>query len=213
MKLKTFVFNPFQENTFLLYDETKECVIIDAGCNDLNENNELFTFISDNDLVPIYLINTHCHIDHILGNSAVLDKYKIPSIAHQDDLPLIERANDMALAFGFNVKEPPKPNMLVTHGDEIKFGNSVLEVRYVPGHSPGSIALIAQNDKFAIVGDVLFKGSIGRTDLPGGDYNTLINSIKQQIFTLDEDFVIFPGHGDSTTVQHEKSTNPFFVNH
>ncbi|MFP4025254.1 MAG: MBL fold metallo-hydrolase [Thiohalospira sp.] len=213
IKLKIFVFNPFQENTFLLYDETKECVIIDAGCNNLNENNELFSFISENELVPKYLINTHCHIDHIMGNSAVLDKYKIPSIAHKDDLPLIERANDMALAFGFNVKEPPKPTMFVNHSDEIKFGNSVLEVRYVPGHSPGSIALIAQNDKFAIVGDVLFKGSIGRTDLPGGDYHTLIDSIKQQIFTLDEDFVIYPGHGDSTTVQHEKSTNPFLVDH
>lgn len=210
-KIKTFVFNPFQENTFLLYDDTKECVIIDAGCNDLNENNVLFSFISENELIPKYLINTHCHIDHIMGNSAIIEKYNIPSIAHKDDLPLIERANDMAMAFGFNVKEPPKPNNFVNEGDKIEFGNTVLDVKHVPGHSPGSIALVCDADNFAIVGDVLFKGSIGRTDLPGGDYNTLISSINQKLFTLDDDFVVYPGHGDSTTIKLEKTTNPFFT--
>ncbi|MFO7842464.1 MAG: MBL fold metallo-hydrolase [Bacteroidales bacterium] len=211
LKIKTFVFNPFQENTFLLYDETNECVIIDAGNHNLNEKNELFTFIEEQKLTPKYLINTHCHIDHIMGNADVMEKYNIPSIAHQDDLPLIERANDMALAFGFQVKEPPKPNKFVVDGENITFGSSILEVRHVPGHSPGSIAIIANDERFAVVGDVLFKGSIGRTDLPGGDYNTLINSIKQKLFILDDEFVVYPGHGDSTTIHHEKSTNPFFT--
>jgi len=211
MKIKTFVFNPFQENTFILYDETNECVIIDAGNHDLNEKNELFTFIEEQKLTPKYLINTHCHIDHIMGNSDVVEKYNIPSIAHQDDQPLIERANDMALAFGFQVKEPPKPNKLVVDGESITFGSSTLEFRHVPGHSPGSIAIIANEERFVVVGDVLFKGSIGRTDLPGGDYNTLINSIKQKLFTLDNDFTVYPGHGEPTTIQHEKSTNPFFT--
>ncbi|MFO7827340.1 MAG: MBL fold metallo-hydrolase [Bacteroidales bacterium] len=210
-EIKIFVFNSFQENTFLLYDETKECVIIDAGCHDLSENNELFSYISDHGLVPKHLINTHCHIDHILGNSAVIEKYNIPSIANKEEVPLIERANDMAMAFGFTIKEPPKPNVFVSDGDEIKFGNSILEVRQVPGHSPGSIALVSKSGRFVIVGDALFKGSIGRTDLPGGDYNTLISSINQKLFTLDDDFVVYPGHGDSTTIHHEKSTNPFFT--
>lgn len=212
LKLKTFVFNPFQENTFILYDETKECVIIDAGNNDLNEKNELFSFIEKNSLTPKYILNTHCHIDHIMGNADLIEKYNIPSVAHKEDLPLMERANDMALAFGLNVKEPPKPNKYVMDEDEIKFGNSVLEVRHVPGHSPGSIAFIAKDERFAIVGDVLFKGSIGRTDLPGGDYNTLISSIKQKLFTLNDDFIVYPGHGDSTTIQHERNTNPFLSN-
>jgi len=211
LKIKTFVFNPFQENTFLLYDETNECVIIDAGNHNLNEKNELFTFIEEQKLTPKYLINTHCHIDHIMGNADVMEKYNIPSIAHQEDLPLIERVNDMALAFGFQVKEPPKPNKLVVDSENITFGNSTLEVRHVPGHSPGSIAIIAKDEHFAVVGDVLFKGSIGRTDLPGGDYNTLIHSIKQKLFILDDEFVVYPGHGDSTTIYHEKSTNPFFT--
>ncbi|MDY6800584.1 MAG: MBL fold metallo-hydrolase [Bacteroidota bacterium] len=212
LKIKTFVFNPFQENTIILYDETKECVIIDAGNNDLNEKNQLFTFIEENTLNPKYILNTHCHIDHIMGNADVIEKYNIPSIAHKEDLPLIERAKDMALAFGFNVKEPPKPNKFVLNGDEIKFGNSMLEVRHVPGHSPGSVAFIANDERFAIVGDVLFKGSIGRTDLPGGDYNTLISSIKQKLFSLNDDFIVYPGHGDSTTIHHERNTNPFLSN-
>ena len=212
LKIKTFVFNPFQENTFILYDETRECVIIDAGNNDLNEKTELFSFIEKNTLIPKYILNTHCHIDHIMGNADVIEKYNIPSVAHKEDLPLIERANDMALAFGFNVKEPPKPNKYVIDGDEIKFGNSVLKVRHVPGHSPGSIVFIANDERFAIVGDVLFKGSIGRTDLPGGDYNTLINSIKQKLFSLNDDFIVYPGHGDSTTIHHERNTNPFLSN-
>jgi len=210
MKIKTFVFNPFQENTFILYDETNECVIIDPGNLDLIEKNELFTFIEEQKLTPKYLINTHCHIDHVMGNSDVMEKYNIQSIAHQDDLPLIERTNDMAMTFGFQVKEPPRPNKLVVDGENITFGSSTLEVRHVPGHSPGSIAIIAKEERFAVVGDVLFKGSIGRADLPGGDYSTLLNSIKQKLFTLDNDFTVYPGHGDPTTIQHERETNPFF---
>ncbi|MEE4198826.1 MAG: MBL fold metallo-hydrolase [Bacteroidales bacterium] len=213
LKIKTFVFNPFQENTFILYDETKECVIIDAGSNDLHEKNEIYSYIGNHELIPKFLLNTHCHIDHILGNAAILEKYAIPFLAHQEDMPLMERANDMALAFGLNVQEPPKPSRFVADGEEIKFGNAVLEVRHVPGHSPGSVAFVANNERFVIVGDVLFKGSIGRTDLPGGDYNTLIQSIKQKLFSLDNDFEVYPGHGDSTTIHHERFTNPFLINH
>lgn len=208
--IKTFVFNPFQENTFLLYDETRECIIIDAGCNEKHEFDEIDRFIAENKLILKSIVNTHCHIDHIMGNAYLVDKYKVPSAANKEDMPLLERSNDMALAFGFNVQEPPVPNQFVNEGEKITFGNTELEVKHVPGHSPGSIALYCEKDKFVIVGDVLFSGSIGRTDLPGGDYDTLIASINDKIFTLPNETQVYPGHGEKTTVKQEKSTNPFF---
>jgi len=210
INIKIFVFNAFQENTFLLFDETKECVIIDAGCNEEIEFSQIDEFIKENNLVLKSIINTHCHIDHIMGNSYLVNKYKVQSIAHKDDLPLIERSKDMAAAFGFDVQEPPIPNQFVNEGDEIKFGNTVLNVKHVPGHSPGSIALYNNIEKFVIVGDVLFAGGIGRTDLPGGDYDTLITSIKDKLFTLNGDVVVYPGHGESTTIAQEMESNPFF---
>lgn len=209
-EIKIFVFNPFQENTFLLHDETKECVIIDAGCNNEGEYRKIDAYIEENELVLKAIINTHCHIDHIMGNSYLVDKYKVPSIAHNDDMPLLERSKDMALAFGFDVTEPPVPNRFVEEGEEIKFGKTTLQILHVPGHSPGSIVLYNKQEKFMIVGDVLFAGSIGRTDLPGGDHDTLLTGIKEKIFSLDDDIVVYPGHGESTTVGHEKSTNPYF---
>lgn len=209
-KIKTFVFNPFQENTFLLYDETNECVVIDAGCNEELEFEAIDKFIEENNLILRSIVNTHCHIDHIMGNAYLVNKYKVPSVAHKDDMPLLERSNDMALAFGFKVEEPPVPNRFVNQGEKITFGNTELEVKHVPGHSPGSIALYCEKESFVIVGDVLFSGSIGRTDLPGGDYDTLIASINDKLFTLPADTKVYPGHGEKTTVAHEKSTNPFF---
>jgi len=210
VKIKKFIFNPFQENTFLLYDETNECVVIDAGCNDQNEQLELLTFIEENGLKLKLVLNTHCHIDHILGNAFLADKYAVPTIAHKDDLPLLERSNDMAIAFGFNIQKPPMPTKYVNHGEEIEFGNTKLKVLHVPGHSPGSIAFYCENDGFVIVGDVLFAGSIGRADLPGGDYATLIRSITNNLFTLPGNVVVYPGHGEATTIEHEKNTNPYF---
>jgi len=210
VNIKTFVFNPFQENTFLLYDETKDCVIIDAGCNEEKEFNQVDEFIAENNLIVKSIINTHCHIDHIMGNAYFVNKYKVPSIAHKEDLPLIERSKDMAAVFGFDIQEPPIPNQFVNDDEEIKFGNTVLKVKHVPGHSPGSIALYNDVEKFVIVGDVLFAGGIGRTDLPGGDYDTLISSIKEKLFTLNVDVVVYPGHGESTTINREMGSNPFF---
>ncbi len=209
-KIKVFVFNPFQENTFLLYDESNECIIIDAGCNEEHEFKELDTYITENNLTLKLIINTHCHIDHIMGNAYLVDKYNVLSIAHKEDMPLLERSNDMAMAFGFNIQEPPTPSQFVNEGDEIKFGNTILKVKHVPGHSPGSIALYNEKEQFVIVGDVLFKGGIGRTDLPGGDYDTLIASINDKLFTLNGDVVVYSGHGENSTIAHEKSTNPYF---
>ncbi|MGE0089389.1 MAG: MBL fold metallo-hydrolase [Bacteroidales bacterium] len=212
IQIKTFTFNPFQENTYVLYDETNECVIIDAGCNDKNEQLELLTFIEEKELKVKYIINTHCHIDHILGNAFLVEKYAAPSIAHQADLPLLQRANDMAIAFGLSIQKPPMPDKWVNHHDLIRFGNTELQVLHIPGHSPGCIAFYGAKDGFVMVGDVLFKGSIGRTDLPGGDFDTIINSINQNLFTLPENTVIYSGHGDKTTIGYEKKNNPFFVN-
>lgn len=209
-KIEIFIFNSFQENTFLLYDESKECIVIDAGCNEEQEYKQIDSFITENNLTLKSIINTHCHIDHIMGNAYLVNKYKVPSIAHKEDMPLLERSNDMAMAFGLNVQEPPIPNQLVIEGDEIRFGNTVLMVKHVPGHSPGSIALYNVKDQFVIVGDVLFNGGIGRTDLPGGDYDTLITSINDKLFTLDDNVKVYPGHGESTSIAKEKSTNPFF---
>lgn len=209
-KIKIFVFNPFQENTFLVYDETKECVIIDAGCNEEKEFNEIDKFIEENKLKLKYIINTHCHIDHIMGNAYLVNKYNVESIAHKEDMPLLERSNDMALAFGFNVQEPPVPNKFVAENEKIEFGNTCFKVIHVPGHSPGSIVLYNEQEKYMIVGDVLFDGGIGRTDLPGGNYETLISGITNKLFTLDGNIVVYPGHGQSTTIKKEKESNPFF---
>lgn len=210
VQIKIFVFNSFQENTFLLYDETNECVIIDAGCNEDHEYEKIDDFIKENNLTLKSIINTHCHIDHIMGNAYLVERYNVPSIAHKDDMPLIERSKDMAMAFGLNVQEPPVPNQFVNEGDEIKFGNTALLVKHVPGHSPGSIALYNKKDNFVIVGDVLFNGGIGRTDLPGGDYDTLISSINEKLFSLNGDVVVYPGHGENTTIANEMNSNPFF---
>lgn len=209
-KIKIFVFNPFQENTFLLHDDTGECVIIDAGSNEEHEFEKIDDYIQENKLTLKYIINTHCHIDHIMGNAYLIDKYKVESIAHKEDMPLIERSKDMALAFGFDVQEPPMPNKFVEEGDEINFGNTVLKVIHVPGHSPGSIVLFNEKEKYLIVGDVLFEGSIGRTDLPGGNYDTLINGIREKLFSLDDDITVYPGHGGKTSIVKERTSNPFF---
>ena len=210
VQIKIFVFNSFQENTFLLYDETNECVIIDAGCNEEREYEKIDDFIEENNLTLKSIINTHCHIDHIMGNAYLVERYNVPSIAHKEDMPLLERSKDMAMAFGLNVQEPPVPNQFVNEGDEIKFGNTALFVKHVPGHSPGSIVLYNEKDNFVIVGDVLFNGGIGRTDLPGGDYDTLISSINEKLFSLNGDVVVYPGHGESTTIANEMNSNPFF---
>lgn len=208
--IKTFVFNSFQENTFLLYDETNECIIIDAGNNNPNENQQIDDFINENNLTLKAIVNTHGHLDHVMGNSYLVDKYKVPSVAHKSEMPLLERSKDMAIAFGFDLDEPPVPTRFVEEDEVIEFGKSELLVKHVPGHSPGSIALYNEQDNFVIVGDVLFAGGIGRTDLPGGDYDTLINSINQKLFTLNSDTVVYPGHGESTTIHKEKESNPFF---
>ena len=204
-----FTFNGFQENTYILFDETKECLIIDPGCYSNEEEQELVNYISENELIPVKLLNTHCHIDHVLGNSFVAAKYNIGLEIHENDLSTLHATPEYGHTFGFNIDKSPEPTTLLKDGDFVEFGNSKIEVLYVPGHSAGHIVFVAQKEKFIINGDVLFQGSIGRTDLPGGDYNTLINSIKTKLLTLDDDFTVYSGHGPSTSIGFERSHNPF----
>ncbi len=211
LTVKKFTFNPFQENTFLLIGENKHCAIIDPGCYTHTEQQELKEFIEKNELKPQYLINTHCHIDHILGNNFIIDTYNIPFLMHKDDLITLNSTVSYAPAYGFNIEPPYQPSKFLTEGDKVSIDNDELEVVFVPGHAPGHIVLIHHKQKFIIGGDVLFYGSIGRTDLPGGDHQTLIRNIKEKLLTLPDDYDVFPGHGPATTIGFEKINNPFLV--
>lgn len=211
ISIQGFTFNPFEENTYVLYDETKECVIIDPGCYNTHEREELADFIKSEELKPVKLLNTHCHIDHVLGNSFVAKKYNLQLEIHKEDLRVLHSLPQISHLYGLNAEESLEPTVFLNEGDIIKFGNSSLEILFTPGHSPGSICFVSHPDKFIIGGDVLFYNSIGRTDLPGGDHETLLASIRKKLFVLDEGFTVFPGHGGETTIGFEKKNNPFLT--
>lgn len=207
--VKSFTFNPFQENTYIVYDESLECIIIDPGCYDSRENALLEEFISSNKLNPKALINTHCHLDHIFGNSFVSERYELIPTMHEFELPMLEYAPLAAERYGVKLGEVPTQKQFVKEGDQISFGNSSFEILFTPGHSPGHICLLNKVEKILLSADVLFHLSIGRTDLPMGDHDTLINSIKTKLFCLDDDIIVYPGHGPNTSIGFEKANNPF----
>lgn len=209
MEVKSFVFNPFMENTYLLYDESREAIIVDPGCYEDYEKKELTNFIADHDLKVTRLLNTHCHIDHVFGNQFVKDKYGVKLEIHAEDEATLKAVKVYAPNYGFQHFEEAEVDQYFDEGDTISFGNSSLEIVFVPGHAPGHVAFYNKNEKIIIGGDVLFDGSIGRTDLPGGDFDTLIKSIHEKIFPLGDEMVVYPGHGATTTVGKEKQTNPF----
>ena len=210
MNIKIFTFNQFFENTFIISDSTNECIIIDPGCYDKNEKQILQDYILSNNIVPTRLINTHCHIDHILGNNFVSKTWDLELEIHQKDIDLLKNSKDIADLYGFvNYEKSPITNKFLVEGDIIEFGKSNLEVLFTPGHAPGHISLYSKNENFIISGDVLFNNSIGRTDLPGGNYNTLIDTIKSKFLCLDDSTVVYCGHGPSTTVGKERINNPF----
>src|SRR5690606_12662244 len=204
ISIQTFTFNPFSENSYILFDETKEAVIIDPGNFNNEENETITSFIGHNGLKPVRIVNTHAHIDHVLGVSFLKERYKIPFSIHKNDLPVLKSAKVIASNYGFPEFWEPEVDSFLGETDLVTFGNSTLSVRYTPGHAPGHIVFISNDQKFVIGGDVLFYQSIGRTDLPGGDYNTLIQSIKTQLFTLDDDYQVYAGHMQPTTIGHEK---------
>lgn len=209
LQIKSFEFNPFQENTYVLYDETKECVIIDPGCFDKQEEQALVNFITANQLTVTKLINTHCHIDHVLGNAFVKQHFKVKLFIHPVEEALLRAVKTYAPNYGFYQYQESTPDEFMDETNVVVFGNQSLKVLFVPGHSPGHIALYDSLTKSLIGGDVLFQNSIGRTDLPGGDFDTLITSIHEKFFTLPDDVTVYCGHGPTTTIGFEKRTNPF----
>ncbi len=209
IKIETFVFNPFQENTYVLSDPGGECIIIDAGCEDPAEKEELAAHLEENGLTPVKLVNTHCHVDHILGVAYLAEKYSIPFYFHSGEKALFAHSKNQADMFGLELELPPEPEGFLNDGDKIQFGESTVELIHIPGHSPGGILIHDPVGKNLISGDVLFQNSIGRTDLPGGDHNSLIDGIREKLWGLDPDTIVYPGHGPTTTIGYEKESNPF----
>ena len=210
MQIKSFTFNPFQENTYVVYDETKECIIIDPGCYTEQERIELKRFITSEGLKPVKLINTHCHIDHVLGNKFVSELWDLELYMHKEDLPLLENAGNIGKMYGMEDYEgSPYPKHFLAQNNTLTFGESSFKILFTPGHAPGHICLYSKENNLVIAGDVLFQGSIGRTDLPGGDHSTLINSIITQLFPLPNETQVFCGHGPFTNLGYEKEHNPF----
>ncbi|HYF69016.1 MAG TPA: MBL fold metallo-hydrolase [Ohtaekwangia sp.] len=209
MQIRSFEFNPLQENTYVLFDDTKECVIIDPGCYDQHEKDTLTDFIDSNALVVKAIWNTHCHIDHVLGNAFLKFKYKTQLYIHPKDEPVLKAVKVYAPNYGMAAYQEAEVDGYFEEGQTLTFGNQVLDVLFVPGHAPGHVAFYNKASKMLIAGDVLFYNSIGRTDLPGGNYETLVHSIHQKLFTLPDDVIVYPGHGPETSIGFEKRTNPF----
>jgi glyoxylase-like metal-dependent hydrolase (beta-lactamase superfamily II) len=202
----------FAENTIALWDdETKEAAIVDPGNSSVEEDELLAEFISTEKLKIKYLINTHCHIDHILGCKYVKEKYQPMYYAPENDLPLLEHAADQAQMFDVQLNKPPKPDEFIREETKLNLGKSELKFLFTPGHTPGEYCIYFENEKICISGDVLFNESIGRTDLWGGDYNTLISSIQNKLLVLPDEVKIYPGHGESSTIGYEKQNNPFII--
>lgn len=204
-----FQFNVFAENTYILYNEEKEAAIIDPGCSNAEEYKRVADSIKSKGLKPVLLLNTHCHIDHILGNHFIHREYGLAPIIHKDDLFLLHKLTEIANFYGVDAVPSPEPLRFIEEGEKIAWGDNTLEVIFAPGHSPGSVCFYNAKEKKLWAGDVLFRESIGRTDLPGGDYDTLESNILTKLFTLPDDVEVFPGHGIPTTIGHEKRHNPF----
>jgi hydroxyacylglutathione hydrolase len=208
--IKKFIFNPFNENSYILWDEeTREAAIVDPGCSNETEEKELSAFIEERKLNVKYLINTHCHIDHIFGVRYVKEKYNIHYYAPEGDLPLLTHADKQAAAFGIEFQKPPLPDVYLNEFTHLYLGDATLHLLFTPGHSPGEYCIYLEKEQICISGDVLFRRSIGRTDLWGGDYDQLIHSIKTKLFVLPDEVIVYPGHGDSSTIGEEKTKNPF----
>lgn len=209
--VQSFNNNPYQENTYIVYDETGECAIIDPGMYTAEEQNVVVNYITDNHLKPVLLLNTHCHIDHVLGNKFVFDQYGLKPKFHAGELPVLEAVIAYAPMMGIRYEPSPSPDEYLPETGNIKFGNTYLTLIFAPGHSPAHLCFYEQHTNILIGGDVLFKNSIGRTDLPGGNFNQLVDNIEQKLFTLPDDCTVYPGHGPETTIGYEKQTNPFLT--
>jgi glyoxylase-like metal-dependent hydrolase (beta-lactamase superfamily II) len=211
LEIQCFTFNPFQENTYLLINEKKDCIIIDPGCYFEEERKELLTYIEKEGLKVTRLLNTHCHLDHIFGNRLVVKTYGVGLEMHMLDKIVLDRSPEIGKMYNVPFEPSPEPVRYLEDGEKIKFGEDELEVLFTPGHSPGSVCFYNVKQQIVIGGDVLFYQSIGRTDLPGGDHQTLINSIHEKLFVLPDEVTVYPGHGKPTTIGFEKKSNPYLT--
>ena len=209
--IKVLTFNAVQENTYVLYNESNECIIIDPGCYSEEEKHILQSFIESNGLRPVMLLNTHCHLDHVFGNKFVAEAYRLTLQIHKNEEAVLQMAPASGLMFNFPFDNYPGELIFLKEGDIISLGEDSLQVIEAPGHSPGSICFYCEKQKFIIGGDVLFYQSIGRTDLPGGSHESLIKNIKEKLFALPHDVKVYPGHGRATTIGDEIKYNPYLV--
>jgi glyoxylase-like metal-dependent hydrolase (beta-lactamase superfamily II) len=210
MEIYKLVFSPIEVNTYILADKSNDCAIIDCGCYNRSDFEELVQFIESKKLNPVLLLNTHCHLDHVFGNGFILEKYNLKTLSCEMDEINRKKTVKHAALFGLSTSEPPEPGGFITDKQVIKFGTTELTALHVPGHSPGSMAFYSEKNSCVFTGDALFSGSIGRTDLEGGNYDTLISSIQNRLFVLPPSTVVYPGHGNQTTIEKERMTNPFF---
>jgi hydroxyacylglutathione hydrolase len=207
--VQSFVNNPYQENTYILYDASGECIIIDPGMYTSTEQNTVVRFIKDNSLTPVLLLNTHCHIDHVLGNKFIFDQYGLKPQFNIGESDTLAAVITYAPAMGFRYDASPVPDTFLPEEGFITFGNTELQLIFAPGHSSAHLCFYDKDANILIGGDVLFRNSIGRTDLPGGNHNLLIKNIKEKLLLLPDDCTVYPGHGPETTIGYEKQHNPY----
>lgn len=211
IKVASFTVNPMQENSYILYDESGECLIVDAGFFYREEEESLLRFIGDHKLTPVGMVNTHCHFDHIMGVEFIRKRFRIPFACHPDERFWIKNGSVQSSLFGIKMKDISEPDDYLNENEPVVFGNSALNVLHVPGHSPGHVVFHSAGDSLLIAGDVLFRGSIGRSDLPGGNAGSLLRNIHEKLLVLPPETVVWCGHGPETTVGTEKAANPFLV--
>ena len=209
--IKVLTFNPVQENTYVLYNENKECIIIDPGCYSDEEKEALKSFIDKNELQPKMLVNTHCHLDHVFGNKYIAEAYRLTLQIHKNEEAVLQMAPASGLMFNLPFDNYKGELIYLKEGDVVSLGEDSLKVIEAPGHSPGSICFYCEKQKFIIGGDVLFYQSVGRTDLPGGSHEGLIKNIKEKLFVLPQDVKVYPGHGPATTIGDEIKYNPYLI--
>jgi glyoxylase-like metal-dependent hydrolase (beta-lactamase superfamily II) len=211
IKTKTFYFNDLRECTYVLWDESGEAVIVDPGCYTDNEKSRLEKFITENNLKPVKILQTHGHFDHVLGSAFATERWGIDTYIHSDDVHLFENASNYTGMFGYNVDAVSSRLVILSDGDIVSFGNSKLKVIHTPGHTRGGVCFYNEEDgnRFVLTGDTLFAGSIGRTDLPGGDYDMLMESLLSKLTVIGREYRVMPGHGPETSIGEELDTNPF----
>lgn len=211
MEIFKLVFSPIEVNTYLLVDQSGDCAIIDCGCYYAYESDELAGFIKNKNLKPVLLLNTHCHLDHVFGNKFILDRYYLKAFSSEFEEMNRKDSVQHAALFGLTMDVPPEPGGFIIDNQVITFGKTELVALHVPGHSPGGLAFYSEKNNCVFTGDALFAGSIGRTDLPGGNYDALMKSIQSKLFILPPATVVYPGHGNETTIEREMNSNPYFI--